>query len=268
VAVNGASLAPTLLESELFGHERGAFTGADRERRGRFELAAGGTFFLDEVGDLPPAMQVKLLRVLQEGTVERVGSARPLAVDVRVVAATHRDLAAEVAAGRFREDLYYRLAVVTVELPPLRRRRADVPLLVEHFRRKHAGRGHAARPFSREAMDLLVAYDYPGNVRELENIVQRSLVLARGELITTADLPPAVQRRPAEAAAADPGEDAPLPRRVAAFERRAIERALALEAGNQSRAAARLGLSERALRYKLRKLGLRSARGVEAIHET
>jgi DNA-binding NtrC family response regulator len=267
LAVNGASLSPTLLESELFGHERGAFTGAERLRKGRFELASGGTFFLDEVGDLPAAVQVKLLRVLQEGTVERVGSAQPLPVDVRVVAATHRDLPAEVAAGRFREDLYYRLAVVTVELPPLRRRRADVPLLVEHFRGKHAPPGAPERRFSREAMDLLVAYDYPGNVRELENIVQRSLVLARGELITTADLPAAVQRRTAEGngrgGPVEPGDDAPLPRRVAAFERAAIERALVQEAGNQSRAAARLGLSERALRYKLRKLGLPSARGVE-----
>jgi DNA-binding NtrC family response regulator len=264
LAVNGASLSPTLLESELFGHERGAFTGAERTRKGRFELARGGTFFLDEVGDLPPEVQVKLLRVLQEGTIERVGASEPLPVDVRVVAATHRDLAREVAAGTFREDLYYRLAVVTVELPPLRRRRGDIPLLVEHFRRKHSPAGEPEKRFSREAVDLLVGYDYPGNVRQLENIVQRSLVLARGELITSADLPAAVQRRNGEPVGGDLGEDAPLPRRVAALERAAIERALAQEAGNQSRAAARLGLSERALRYKLRRLGLPSARTEEA----
>ena len=260
LAVNGASLSPTLLESELFGHERGAFTGAERSRKGRFELASGGTFFLDEVGDLPPEAQVKLLRVLQEGTIERVGSAEPVPVDVRVVAATHRDLAAAVADGRFREDLYYRLAVVTVELPPLRQRRADIPLLVEHFRRKHQGNG---KEFSREAMDLLVSYDYPGNVRELENIVQRSLVLARLDLVASGDLPPALRGQRREI---PPGEDAPLPCRVEALERDAIEKALALEDGHQSRAAERLGISERVLRYKLRKLGLKTARREEDLH--
>jgi DNA-binding NtrC family response regulator len=262
VAVNGASLSPTLLESELFGHERGAFTGAERARKGRFELASGGTFFLDEVGDLPPEVQVKLLRVLQEGTIERVGSAEPIPVDVRVVAATHRDLPAEVAAGRFREDLYYRLAVVAIEIPPLRRRRADIPLLAEHFLAKHGAVAGARKQISREAMDRLISYDYPGNVRQLENVVQRSMVLARGELITTADLPPAVTGRPAEGngRSAEPGEDAPLPRRVEALERAAIEKALAVEEGHQTRAASRLGISERALRYKMRKMGLRCAR--------
>ncbi len=271
VAVNGASLSPTLLESELFGHERGAFTGAERTRKGRFELASGGTFFLDEVGDLPPEVQVKLLRVLQEGTIERVGSAEPIRVDVRGVAATHRDLPAEVAAGRFREDLYYRLAVVALEIPPLRRRRADIPLLAEHFLAKHAANG-ARKQLSREAMDLLISYDFPGNVRQLENIVQRSLVLARGELITSADLPPTVTagniagskgRPAADSRWVDPGEGAPLPQRVEALERAAIEKALALEDGHQTRAAARLGISERALRYKMRKLGLRCAREEE-----
>jgi DNA-binding NtrC family response regulator len=197
-----------------------------------------------------------------------VGSAEPIAVDVRVVAATHRDLPAEVAAGRFREDLYYRLAVVTLEIPPLRRRRGDIPLLAEHFLAKHAAAAGAGKQLSREAMDLLVSYDYPGNVRQLENIVQRSLVLARGELITTADLPAAVTGRAAEADGrwASPGEDAPLPLRVAALERAAIEKALALEDGHQTRAASRLGISERALRYKMRKLGLRCARQEEDGH--
>jgi DNA-binding NtrC family response regulator len=283
VAVNGASLSPTLLESELFGHERGAFTGAERTRKGRFELASRGTFFLDEVGDLPPEVQVKLLRVLQEGTIERVGAAEPIPVDVRVVAATHRDLAAEVAARRFREDLFYRLAVVAVEIPPLRRRRADIPLLAEHFLAKHAAAAGTPRQLSREAMDLLIAYDYPGNVRQLENIIQRSLVLARGELITSADLPAMVTGmtgmtggngghgingihgltgRPGH-----PGEDAPLPVRVEALERDAIEKALAREAGHQTRAASRLGISERALRYKMGKLGLRGAREEEGYGE-
>jgi len=267
VAVNGASLSPTLLESELFGHEKGAFTGAERARKGRFELASGGTFFLDEVGDLPPEVQVKLLRALQEGTIERVGSAEPVPVDVRVVAATHRDLLAEVSARRFREDLFYRLAVVVLEIPPLRHRRADIPLLVEHFLAKHAAAAGGPRQLSREAMDLLIAYDYPGNVRQLENIVQRSLVLARGNLITTADLPAAVAAlsptsgRPAQGnRRTDPGDDAPLPLRVAILEREAIEKALACEGGHQTRAAGRLGISERKLRYTMRKLGLRCAR--------
>jgi len=254
VAVSAAALSPTLLESELFGHERGAFTGADRARAGRFETAAGGTLFLDEVGDLPHEVQVKLLRVLQERAIERVGSNRPLPVDVRIVAATHHDLPAEVAAHRFREDLYYRLAVVTIELPPLRRRRSDVPLLVEHFIEKHAeASGGEARAISREAMDLLVRYDYPGNVRELENIVQRCLVLARGLQITTDDLPPAVRLGGSELPGTAEAPDT-LPGRLAALERQAIEEALEAENGHQTRAAERLGISERALRYKLAKL--------------
>jgi len=256
VAVNAAALSPTLLESELFGHEKGAFTGAERSRVGRFEAASGGTLLLDEVGDLPAAAQVKLLRVLQEQVVERVGSSRPVPVDVRVVAATHRDLAADARDGRFREDLYYRLAVVIVELPPLRRRRADIPLLVEHLTGRHAALGARARGFSREAMDLLVRYDWPGNVRELDNVVQRALVLARGALVTSDDLPPTLRAPGSEPGAAG-GDGGKLPDRVAALERAAIVEALAAEGGHQSRAAARLGISERALRYKRARLGLR-----------
>ncbi len=248
VAVNGATLSASLLESELFGHERGAFTGADRLRVGRFEAARGGTLFLDEVADLPPEVQVKLLRVLQEKTIERVGASRPIHVDARFLAATHGDLAADVKAGRFREDLFYRLAVVTIELPPLRRRRADIPLLAEHFlERYRTGTGSRARAFSREAMDLLVRYDFPGNVRELENIVQRGLVLARGSLIAAADLPTTVVGDPGRSKAA---ADNTLPGKIAALERQAIEEAVELEEGNQTRAAALLGISERALRYK------------------
>ncbi len=253
VAVSAAALSPTLLESELFGHEKGAFTGADRLRKGRFETAAGGTLFLDEVGDLPVGAQVRLLRVLQERVVERVGSSQPIPVDVRVISATHRDIATDVKEGRFREDLYYRLAVVTVEIPPLRRRRSDIPLLVEHFVRKHEALGHRARAISREAMDLLLRHDYPGNVRELENIIQRTLVLARGELVTREDLPANLRGAAEPERPGESGSGGSLRERVAALERAAITEALEREGGNQTRAASRLGISERALRYKLSK---------------
>jgi DNA-binding NtrC family response regulator len=254
VAVSGGALSTTLLESELFGHEKGAFTGAEGARAGRFEAASGGTLLLDEVGDLPPEMQVKLLRVLQEGTIERVGSNRAIAVDVRVISATHRDLLEEVREGRFREDLYYRLAVVTIEIPPLRQRRADIPLLVDHFIDKHrSSTGWGDGGLTREAMDLLVRHDFPGNVRELENIVQRCLVLARGDQVTSDDLPPSVLGATDESETLVPGPDASLPSRVAALERIAIDEALDAEDGNQTRAARRLGISERALRYKLAK---------------
>jgi len=254
VAVNAAALSPTLLESELFGHERGAFTGADRSRAGRFESAKGGTLFLDEIGELPSDIQVKLLRVLQERSIERVGSNRPIAVDVRVVAATHHDLPARLQEGSFREDLYYRLAVVTIELPPLRRRRSDIPLLVDHFLDKHVGAaGGESKSFSREAMDLVVRYDFPGNVRELENLVQRCLVLARGSLISIDDLPASILGATQTSTTEDAGADASLPARIEALERVAIDEALQLESGNQTKAASRLGISERALRYKLAK---------------
>jgi DNA-binding NtrC family response regulator len=254
VAVNAAALSPTLLESELFGHVRGAFTGAERERVGRIEASSGGTLFLDEIGDLPAEVQVKLLRALQERAVERVGANRPTPVDLRLVSATHRDLAERVREGAFREDLYYRIAVVVIEIPPLRRRRADIPLLVEHFLSKHAALAEdGPRAVSREALDLLVRYDWPGNVRELENVVQRALVLSRGEQVTMDDLPAAMLGGRAEAGANESGATGSLPGLVADVERRAIDEALATEHGHQTRAAARLGISERALRYKLAK---------------
>jgi two-component system NtrC family response regulator len=251
VAVNLAALPDTLIESELFGHERGAFTGADRERRGRFELAGGGTLMLDEVGDLPRGTQVKLLRVLQERTFERLGGMRPITSDVRIVAATNRDLETLVRAGEFREDLFYRLNVVTIGLPPLRERREDIPGLVEQFLARYAGL-EASRPtVSREAMDALVKYHYPGNVRELENIIQRAVALARSPLITTSDLPDYVLGLRAESS--DGGS---LPDQVASLERRLIREALARAGGVQTQAARLLGISERHLRYKLRKQGL------------
>ena len=251
VAVNIAALPDTLIESELFGHERGAFTGADRELRGRFELADGGTLFLDEIGDLPKSTQVKLLRVLQEQAFERLGGTRTQRVDVRVIAATNRDLEAMSARGEFREDLYYRLNVVAIDVPPLRERREDIPALVRHFLERFA----AERPtplteVSREAMDVLVKYQYPGNVRELENLVHRAVVLARGQSITAADLPIRVARMKADGKADDA---ATFVERVAEFERALIVEALERAGGVQTRAANALGMSERHLRYKLRK---------------
>ncbi len=253
VAVNIAALPETLIESELFGHERGAFTGADRERRGRFELADGGTLFLDEIGDLPRNTQVKLLRVLQEQAIERVGSSRAIAVDVRIIAATNRDLEALVRTGEFREDLYYRLNVVSIELPPLRDRREDVPLLVDHFLRRFAAERKApVTGLSREALDFLLKHPYPGNVRELENLIHRAVVLARGPIVTTADLPVHVAEPAGEAG----GETDTFVERVARFERQLIVDALARAGGVQTQAARLLGMSERHLRYKLRKYDL------------
>jgi len=250
VAVSVGALPDTLIESELFGHERGAFTGADRERRGRFELADGGTLFLDEIGDLPKSTQVKLLRVLQEQAFERLGGTRTLKVDVRVIAATNRDLPAMVRTGDFREDLFYRLNVVCIELPPLRDRREDIPLLVDTFLRRFVG--EASIPIdgvSREAMDLLLKYDYPGNVRELENLMHRAMVLARGSLLSTTDFPIHVSQLKGE----NRDERASFVERVTEFERALIVDALERAGGIQTRAAALLGMSERHLRYKLKK---------------
>jgi two-component system NtrC family response regulator len=252
VTVNCAALPESLLEAELFGHEKGAFTGAMLTRQGRFELAHGGTLFLDEIGDVPLHLQVKLLRVLQERQFERVGSSRPIPVDIRLVAATHRDLAALVKAGAFRDDLYYRINVVTIIVPPLRERREDLPPLIDHFVRKCA---EASRKrivgLTREARDLLLRYDYPGNVRELENLIERAVVLTRDEVIGPADLPLTLQDPPTETT-----ETAGLAAAVEALERRMIGEALARAHGVQTRAAEGLGVSERVLRYKLRKYGL------------
>jgi two-component system NtrC family response regulator len=257
VPVHCAALPETLLESELFGHERGAFTGADRQRIGRFESASRGTVFLDEIAEIPPQVQVKLLRVIQERQVERVGGNRPVSLDVRLVAATNRDLDDEIRGGRFREDLYYRLAVVRLNVPPLRKRREDIPALVDHFLAKHGSEGREpVLGLSREAHDLLVRYDWPGNVRELENVVQRAIVLARGTTLTTDDLPPVVRAASEESGILGRG-DATLHGQVEALERKLIEEALEAERGVQYRAAERLGISERTLRYKLDRLGMR-----------
>ncbi len=253
VRVNCAALPETLLESELFGHEKGAFTGAVAARKGRFESADGGTLFLDEIGDLPLPLQAKLLRVLQEREFERLGSSKPIRVDVRILAATHRNLEALVKAGQFREDLYYRLNVVTVVLPPLRERREDLPLLMDHFLRLFAEKNRKAiRGFTQQARELLLRYDYPGNVRELENIVERAVVLTRDDVIGRSDLPLS-----AHALEETESGEKSMPAAVEGVERRMIREALVQAGGVQTRAAEMLGISERALRYKLKKYGLR-----------
>ncbi len=220
-------------------------------RKGRFEAAEGGSIFLDEIGDLPLHLQAKLLRVLQEREFERLGSSRPISVNIRVLTATHRDLEAMIKAGQFREDLYYRLNVVTILIPPLRERRQDLPLLMEHFLGSFASKnGKALRGFSHEAREVLLRYDYPGNVRELENIIERAVVLTRDDVIGRSDLPISLHETEGE-----DGVEGSLPASVEGLERRMIKQALAQAEGVQTRAAEMLGLSERALRYKLKKYG-------------
>ena len=252
VAVNCSAIPEELIESELFGHERGSFTGATQARRGCFEEAHGGTLFLDEVGDLSPRAQTKLLRVLQEGELSRVGGHRVIQVDVRVIAASNRDLAARAKAGAFRDDLYFRLAVIPIAAPPLRERPGDIPLLVEHFAAQLAKEtGGKPRQFAADAIDLLGRYPFPGNVRELRNLVERLVIMAPrpriGREQVRAVLPPA------EHAAAAPMRLADAMR---AFERSQIQAALEAAQGNMTEAAARLGLERSHLYKKLKKLGL------------
>ncbi len=257
VAVNCSALAEGLLESELFGHVEGAFTGAVRDKRGRFEAAAGGTIFLDEIGDLAPGIQVKLLRVLQQRVIERVGSDEPVAVDIRVIAATHRSLAEMVDSGRFRQDLYYRLRVVPIELPALRRRRDDLPLLTQHFVDKFAK--ETGRPIDRvgpDALTLLIDYAWPGNVRELENAIEYAFVKCRSGEIQPTHLPPELRspRGGVSAPAAcevrcriDPAHD----------EREVLRGTLATTGWNVARAARRLGMSRTTLYDRIHRFGLK-----------
>ncbi len=254
VNLNCAALPEQLLESELFGHEKGAFTGAIAQRKGRFEQADGGSIFLDEIGDLSPALQAKLLRVLQERQFERVGGSRTLSVNVRVLAATHRDLERAMREGAFREDLYYRLNVVTIQIPPLRERREDIPLLLDHFLRKFAEKNRRdVTGLTAAARDALLKYDYPGNVRELENVVERAVLLCRGRVIDLEDLPATVRPGQRSAGAPLPKD---LPGVLADIERQAIQSALERHGGVQTHAAAELGIGERVLRYKMKKYGL------------
>ena len=258
VAVNCGAIPENLLESELFGHVKGAFTGAVSSKPGLFEAAGSGTVFLDEIGELSLPLQVKLLRVIQERTFRRVGGTSDIRFNARVVAATNRRLEDEVAAGRFREDLYYRLNVIEVELPPLRERREDVPLLVAHFVAKCGSElGREVQRVSDAALDKLIAYDYPGNVRELENVIERAVALSRGGEIDVSVLPPTVVRaRPASGAPRLPAEGVSLETVLADFERGLLLEALEQCGGVKKRAAARLGISFRSFRYRLEKLGL------------
>ncbi len=255
VAVNCGAIPENLLESELFGHARGAFTGADRARQGLFAAADGGTFFLDEVGELPSPLQVKLLRVLQEEEVHPLGESKPRAVDVRVIAATARDLEAEVAAGRFREDLYYRLNVVCLRVPPLRERPKDVPLLVDHFLEHfRLTLGKPVRTISEDALAKLVAYPWPGNIRELENVIERAVILADDERLTSRQLPANVVSPETSLGG---GTDFSLRRARRMLEAEVIGRALRATGGNRTRAAKLLEISHRALLYKIKEYAIR-----------
>lgn len=247
IAINCSAIPPTLMESEIFGYERGAFTGADQRRLGCFELADGGTLFLDEVGEIPPELQAKFLRVLEEEKVRRLGGRNEVSVDVRVLAATNRELKDEIAAGRFREDLYFRLNVFQIQLPPLRDRPDDIPLLVEHFVRKFGREGgKRIRGVTPSAMRRLGDYRWPGNIRELRNCIERAVLLCDGELITEADLPADVLEREGEASIR-----LPLGMTLREVDRAYVEAVLSRNGGNKSRSAQALGISEKTLYNKL-----------------
>jgi DNA-binding NtrC family response regulator len=264
VKMNCAALNRELVESELFGHERGAFTGAIARREGKFEAADGGSLFLDEVGDMPPETQAKLLRAIQEKEVERVGGNQPIRVDVRLLAATHHDLEAAVAAGRFREDLYYRLHVVELVIPPLTQRREDIPLLVEHFLKDAAVRfARPARPLSDDALRACMAHPWKGNVRELRSRLEQALLLAPGDTLTPADLFGDAAVPSATAVLADPGEPGvsfreAKERVVEAFERDFLLDALRRHGGNITKAAEEIGMYRQNLQQKLRELGIKT----------
>jgi two-component system, NtrC family, response regulator HydG len=248
IAVNCAALPETLLEAELFGHEKGAFTGATSQRQGRFELADKGTLFLDEIGETTPQLQVKLLRALQEGEFERVGGSRSVKVDVRVVAATNADMREEVSAGRFREDLFYRLNVIHVDLPPLRDRQDDVPLLAHHFLRKYAEKNNKEiGGITKAAIDRMMTWDWPGNVRELENAIERAVVLCRGDAIDVDELPPHIRQGKAEARVLN----VPIGTPLADIEEMVIRETLAVTKGDKRLAAQLLGIATRTIYRKI-----------------
>jgi two-component system response regulator PilR (NtrC family) len=265
VAVNCGAIPEALVESELFGHKKGSFTGALRDKIGYFEAAAGGTIFLDEIGEMPLAAQVKVLRVLAERKISPVGAAEEIAVDVRVLAATNRNLKEEVKAGRFREDLYYRLNVIQIDMPPLRERGQDVGVLAQHFIEKFTEEyGKPIRGATPEALRLLQAYSWPGNVRELQNVIERAVALESGAVLTAGSLPERLQgglpvAAPGETEEEFPAEGIDLEARLVAVERHYIEAALAAAGNNRTAAARLLGLTFRSLRYRLVKMGMQAA---------
>ncbi|HEV3467881.1 MAG TPA: sigma-54 dependent transcriptional regulator [Pyrinomonadaceae bacterium] len=257
VAVSCAALPETLIESELFGHEKGAFTNAVNARKGRFELADGGTLFLDEIGELTPAMQVKLLRVLQERSFERVGGTRTVEVDIRLIAASNRDLEEEVARGTFRQDLFYRLNVVPLHLPPLRERREDVPVLAAHFAAKAAGKyGRPVPALEPALVEALAEYDWPGNVRELENLIERLVVLTKDARLGLEFLPEKMLRSVPAPDAAPAEDETTLEGAMHALKRRMVAAALQAEGGNRVAAARRLGISRSYLHRLISELGI------------
>jgi transcriptional regulator with GAF, ATPase, and Fis domain len=267
IKVNCSALSPGLLESELFGHVKGAFTHALRDKAGRFELANGGTLFLDEIGDISPEVQTKLLRVLQEKTFERVGSSEPVHVDVRIIAATHQDLEQLIEQERFRKDLYYRLNVIPIAVPPLRQRCEDIPELTLHFLKQHAQQcGKHIEQVDDEAMVLLKSYDWPGNIRQLENVLQRAVVVAEGPAITVADLPGELVEEIDRQEELSPTKNGDSDQELTGIrgereerdrrERERLVRALAAAHGNKSEAARALGLARSTLVSRLKKLGL------------
>jgi DNA-binding NtrC family response regulator len=258
IAVNCGALHENLLESELFGHEKGAFTGATSRRIGRFEEADGGTLFLDEIGELSQAVQVKLLRFLQEHEFQRLGGNQTLRTDVRVISATNRDLLQRVKEGAFREDLFYRLNVVMISIPPLRERKEDILPLIDHFLRRYSEEnGKEIAGLSSEALDILLKYDYPGNVRELENIIERAVVIARDAVISVEDLP--FGEGMEEGRAGGKSEEGLLRGSIEELEKKLIVEAMEKVGEHQTRAAELLGISERMLRYKLKKYGMKSS---------
>ncbi|MGA8765801.1 MAG: sigma-54 dependent transcriptional regulator [Candidatus Acidiferrales bacterium] len=263
VAVNCAALPENLIESELFGYERGAFTGAAQQRKGKFEMASGGTLFLDEIGDMNPVTQAKVLRALESRKIERLGGSHSIEVDVRVISATNRDLAAEIAAGRFREDLYYRLRVVTLELPPLRAHKDDLALLAESFLAQLGARHNRRASLSREAMERVRRYDWPGNVRELRNALERALVLSKGDEIAATDLPEEVRDNASAVGVQRDGEEnsflseTDFREAKRKFEITYLKRKLEEHRWNVSQVAAEIGLHRQSLQEKLRELGIR-----------
>lgn len=258
LAVNLPSIPETLIESELFGAEKGAYTDARERKIGKFEAADGGTLFLDEIGDLDPGLQVKLLRFLQDREFYRLGSTRPLKADVRIIAATNRNLEKMVSEEKFRADLYYRLNVIRIDVPPLRERKEDIPLLVDHFIREYSRREKKnIRGISAEALNVLMNHDFKGNVRELENAIERAVIFAEGEIITRADLPVFLEiKSESELVRAEAESLKPLPDRVRDLEIREIRRALEKSGGVKSRAARLLGITERMLSYKMKVYGI------------